>query len=227
MRVKMPQTKGPQGEFGLGAGHPTLFGFSPVMVYEAHPEGGGYPIGFLDRAYQTLGVTDPTQVLHLCSGSMRIGVTVDIRPAMKPDIVADARHVPLPDASFDWIMADPPYSEEYARNLYDTEADYPRPGQLLKEASRLLRPGGRVGLLHFQVPMHRPPLRMVGVWGVSTGAGYAIRAWTVFEKAQADFGLGDDPRCAFCLAAWPCLDSEHSQRIAADEAALLSGRLEP
>lgn len=37
--------------------------------------------------------------------------------------------------------------------------------------------------------MHRPPLRMIGVWGVSTGAGYAIRAWTVFEKAHAGLGL--------------------------------------
>jgi SAM-dependent methyltransferase len=183
-RVPMPSQTGDQGQ-----GHPVLFGFSPAMVFDAHPDGGGYPIGFLDRAYSTLLVTAPDKVLHLCSGSMRVGVRVDIRPEMQPDIVADCRAVPLPDESFDWIMADPPYSEEYAENLYGTRADYPKPGQILKEAARLLRPGGRVGLLHFQVPMHRPPLRMVGVWGVSTGAGYAIRAWTVFEKAHAGLGL--------------------------------------
>lgn len=28
-------------------------------------------------------------------------------------------------------------------------------------------------------------LRMVGVWGVTTGSGYAIRAFTVCEKEQA------------------------------------------
>ena len=184
-RVSMPSQTGDQGQ-----GHPVLFGFAPALVYDAHPDGGGYPKGFLDRAYLTLGVTDPTAVLHLCSGSLRIGVTVDIRPEMQPQIVADCRNVPLPDASFDWIMADPPYSEQYAANLYGTAADYPKPGQIMREMSRLLRPGGRCGLLHFQVPMHRPPLRMVGVWGVSTGAGYAIRAWTVFEKAHA--GLWDD-----------------------------------
>ena len=183
----MPQTKGPTGEYGLGNGHPPLFGFSPALVYAPHPEGGGYPIGFLDRAYMTLNVTNPEKVLHLCSGSMRIGVTVDIRPEMQPAIVADCRAVPLPDESFDWVMADPPYSEAYAENLYGTGADYPQPSHILREACRLLRPGGRVGILHFQVPMHRPPLRMVGVWGVSTGAGYAIRAWTVFEKAQKGF----------------------------------------
>lgn len=181
----MPSVSGDQG-----GGHPVLFGFSPAMVFAPHPDGGGYPIGFLDRAYMTLGVRNPEGVLHLCSGSMRIGTTVDIRPEMQPDIVADCRAVPLPDASFDFIMADPPYSEQYAENLYGTGKDYPKPGQILKEACRLLRPGGRVGLLHFQVPMHRPPLRMVGVWGITTGAGYAIRAWTVFEKEQA--GLWED-----------------------------------
>ncbi len=183
-KFSMPSPDGTPGN-----GHPVMFGFSPARVYDPHPDGGGYPIRFLETAYPTLGVTDPTKVLHLCSGSVRIGVTVDIRPEMKPDIVADCRNVPLPDESFDWIMADPPYSEDYATNLYGTGKDYPKPGQIIKEASRLLRPGGRVGLLHFQVPMHRPPLRMVGVWGISTGPGYAIRAWTVFEKEHQGFGL--------------------------------------
>lgn len=180
----MPSQTGDQGE-----GHPVLFGFAPALVYEAHPDGGGYPIGFLERAYSTLGVTDPTKVLHLCSGSLRIGVTVDIRPEMKPQIVADCRAVPLPDESFDWIMADPPYAESYAEQLYGTGRDYPKPGQIVKEMARLLRPGGRCGLLHFMVPMNTAGMKMVGVWGVSTGAGYAIRAWTVFEKAQQGLGL--------------------------------------
>jgi hypothetical protein len=183
-RVSMPSQTGDQGN-----GHPVLFGFAPALQYVAMPDGGGYPIGFLERAYSTLGVTNPDRVLHLCSGSLRVGVRVDIRSEMEPDIVADCRAVPLPDESFDWIMADPPYSEQYAANLYGTAGDYPAPSQILKEASRLLRPGGTVGLLHFQVPMHRPPLQMVGVWGVSTGAGYAIRAWTVFRKAQQTLGL--------------------------------------
>lgn len=29
---------------------------------------GGYPARFLDLAFQTLGVTDPSRVLHLCAG---------------------------------------------------------------------------------------------------------------------------------------------------------------
>ncbi len=37
--------------------------------------------------------------------------------------------------------------------------------------------------------MNTAGMRLVGVWGISTGAGYAIRAWTVFEKAQQTLGL--------------------------------------
>lgn len=175
---------GPKSQESRGRGHPVMFGRGIAEDFGPFPEGGGYPIGFLRLAYETLGVTDPDQVLHLCSGSMRRGVRVDIRPECEPDIVADCRAVPLPDESFDWIMADPPYAEDYARNLYGTEKHYPKPGQILKEAARLLRPGGRVGLLHFIVPMVRRPLRLVEVRGITTGSGYAIRAWSVCEKVK-------------------------------------------
>lgn len=167
-----------------GNGHPILFGFKHAEDFGPFPDGGGYPLRFLQRAYEVLGVSNPDRVLHLCSGSMRRGVTVDIREDMKPTIVADCRNVPLADESFDWIMADPPYSVEYAKNLYGTDASYPKPGQILKEACRLLRPGGRLGFLHFQVPMSRKPLSLVAVYGITTGAGYNIRAFSVFEKGK-------------------------------------------
>lgn len=184
---------GPGGAKAKGAGHPLLFQFDPAADFEDWPDGGGYPKRFMQLAYGTLGVTDPNRVLHLCSGSVRVGITVDIRAETNPRIVADCRNVPLPDESQDWIMADPPYSKEYARNLYGTEDSYPAPGQILLEACRLLKPFGRVGILHFMVPLVRKPLRLVRVYGITTGCGYAIRAWSVFEKAQAGlFGACDD-----------------------------------
>jgi SAM-dependent methyltransferase len=172
-----------------GAGHPPMFGYPQgALHFDPFPEGGGCPNGFVEWAFDEMQAKAsipliPSQVLHLCSGSMKIGICVDIRAEKNPTIVADCRSVPLGDNSFDFIMADPPYSEDYASNLYQTEAVYPKPGQILKEACRLLRPGGLVGLLHFQVPMSRKPLKLVKVYGVTTGAGYAIRAWTLFQKA--------------------------------------------
>jgi hypothetical protein len=161
-----------------------MFGFTEAQHFGPFANGGGYPKGFLQHAFTTLGCTDPSQILHLCSGSMQTGIRVDIRAETRPTVVADCRQTPFADGSFRWIMADPPYAESYAENLYGTGARYPLPGAILKEAARLLSPGGRVGLLHFIVPVVRRPLRMIGVWGITTGAGYAIRAWTVLEKEQ-------------------------------------------
>ena len=173
-----------------GAGHPVLFGTPrPAFDFGPFPDGGGYPHGFLAFCYSRMAAVvgktvDPEAVLHLCSGSMLTGVCVDVRPEVNPDIVADCRDVPLPDASFDFILSDPPYSKEYAANLYGTEKSYPMPGQIAKEALRLLRPGGAFGLLHFQVPIIKKPMEMIGVFGISTGMGYAIRAWTLCRKGD-------------------------------------------
>jgi hypothetical protein len=177
---------GPNSSTSKGKGHPIMFGFKEAEHFGDFPDGGGYPKRFLEHAMETLGVNDTEKVLHLCSGSMRSGIRVDIRPETQPTVVADCRNTPFPAASFQWIMADPPYAESYAENLYGTGKSYPKPGEILREATRLLVPGGRVGLLHFVVPMSRKPLRLVGVWGITTGAGYAIRAWSVFEKEKTD-----------------------------------------
>lgn len=154
----------------------------PTSHFEPFEDGGGYPVGFVQWALGVMGCDDPGRVLHLCSGSMVTGLRVDIRPERSPDVVADCRQTPFPDETFDWILADPPYSEDYATNLYGTGDAYPLPGQIVREAGRLLRPGGMFGVLHFQVPMVARPLRIREVYGVTTGSGYAIRAWTLMQK---------------------------------------------
>lgn len=154
----------------------------PTHHFDPFPDGGGYPKGFVEWALAEMGCVDSARVLHLCSGSMRTGVRVDVRVELGPDIVADCRTTPLRDESFDYILADPPYAESYAENLYGTAAYYPTPGEVVREAGRLLRPGGRLGFLHFMVPLVRQPMRIRGVYGITTGSGYAIRAWTLLEK---------------------------------------------
>lgn len=155
----------------------------PTHHFEAMPDGGGYPKGFVEWALAEMRCPDANAVLHLCSGSVVSGVRVDVRAAMSPDVVADCRAVPFHGEAFDFILADPPYAQDYAANLYGTGERYPAPGAIVREAARLLRPGGRLGLLHFLVPMVRKPMRIRGVYGVTTGSGYAIRAWTLMEKS--------------------------------------------
>lgn len=175
----------PSGKSSKGKGHPLMFGYSEAELFSDWPDGGGFPKGFLRFAFDDLGVTDPNQVLHLCSGSVRIGWTVDIRKSTEPKVVADVRHLPFANGAFQWAIADPPYSEEWAQNLYGTGSSYPKPLEIMKEMGRVLRPNGRCGLLHNQVPFFRKPLTLLRVRGISQGLGFALKAWSVFVK-QAD-----------------------------------------
>ena len=181
---------GPKSAKSKGKGHPIMYGKpKPALHFGDFPDGGGYPKGFIEWAFSIMGVKDPEDVVHLCSGSIKTGITVDIRPELNPDIVADCRNTGIASNSIHFILADPPYAQDYAENLYGTGSVYPKPGEILKEASRILVDGGLVGIMHFIVPMTRKPLKMLGVWGITTGAGYAIRAWSLFRKdtyAQAE-----------------------------------------
>lgn len=157
---------------------------------DADPDGyavfGRYPKGFLRHVLKSelLGPVCRDAVLHVCSGTLgpEEKWTVDLRSEARPRIVASGTALPFRDASFRAVMLDPPYSDEYARNLYKTEN--PRPSWLLNEAARVVVPGGRVGILHVAVPFAPPDCRLIMVYGVSTGVGFRIRAFTVFERHQ-------------------------------------------
>lgn len=127
---------------------------------------------------------DRRHVLHVCSGGLARGegIRVDMRAAARPDIIADGRALPLADASVAAVLLDPPYSEHYARELYGV--DYPRPAHLLAEAARVVRPGGRIGFVHYIVPNPPAGTHFVKVFGLSMGFGYPTRAVTFYERDQ-------------------------------------------
>ena len=163
-------------------GHPSFWNTCPVVEMVKWPDGGGYPKGFLQWAYRTLGVTNAAEVLHVCSGSVQVGVRVDIRPEVRPDVAADCLNLPLRENSFRWIMCDPPYGEQWAKTLYGTSC--PGIRELVPELIRVLKPGGKLGLLHRLVPGFTAPGRFSKVYALNLGPSFALRAWTVGTKRE-------------------------------------------
>ncbi len=142
-----------------------------------------YPAIFIPRILPWLKCKR-SEVLHVCSGGLPSGegIRVDIRPEAHPDILADARDMPLEDGSQEAVLIDPPYTPAYARDLYGV--DYPKPAHLLAEAVRVVKPSGRIGFVHYICPMPPDGATWIKTLGLSMGFGFPMRAVTIFEKDQ-------------------------------------------
>jgi len=155
------------------------------------PVYGQYPVGLIGKMLPWLRC-QRHEVLHVCSGALPPGegIRVDIRRDANPDVVADGRRLPFADGSIAGAMYDPPYNEHYAGELYGVK--YPRPAQLLREAARVVRPGGRIVFVHYITPKPVEGLRFVIAFGLSTGFDMPMRAVTVFERPATGL-FGSEP----------------------------------
>jgi hypothetical protein len=220
-----------ESEEGCLTGHPAFLQLAPAIEMDDMPEGGGYPKDYVKKVAKLMGVADLSQILHICSGSVRSPLALDWRPHEGrlgcPDanvftpmlawenrsahlvecphdpphprlqgsscsVVGDARELPFRTASVRYIMADPPYDEEYAEELWRLGKRYPTPIVLFREAARVLVPGGLIAFLHHLVPILPEGLKRVRLTGLSTGPGYRMRALTIARRTDAPTSLFDD-----------------------------------
>ena len=142
---------------------------------------GQYPPGFLKRALALF--PDAKDILHCPSGTLTgPGVTVDLmRDEVRvPQIQASANKIPLPDNSFDLFLSDPPYSKKDSAK-YGC-GPFPLNG-MMKEAHRLLRRGGYLGILHVYYPSYRrKDWELVGLIAVVTGFLRVTRMFSIMRK---------------------------------------------
>lgn len=103
---------------------------------------GCYPKYFERHLPEILGTEN---FVHFFAGTSKLGFRIDTNPEVNPDLLCDVHKVNLPDNYFDAGMADPPYTKEFAENLYGCE--YPRWSEWTKELSRLVKPKGLIGVM--------------------------------------------------------------------------------
>lgn len=165
---------------GIGGGMPGSQGSYP----------GAFPQGFIPKLKRRWW---GNKRLWLFSGSFSdpSGIMVDIKPDVFPTVQADCEALPFKDESFDFVMMDPPYSEEEALSLYGTP--YFNLLHVLNEAARVCEPGGYVLLLHRLICWNHPEhnihfkrLKVIAVGGVYKFCGWTnIRALTVWQKQHS------------------------------------------
>lgn len=157
---------------------------------------GAYLGGFPERARALLGVTINDMVLHVCGGKAKLypykggfgpnDKTLDVDPALQPDFLWDARK-PFPRDRWSAILADPPYSETDADKYNCGRDAYPSPNLLLKNCLAAVRPGGRVGIIHYSLPSPPKGVRFVACVGIACGFNNRLRCYSVFERPADHF----------------------------------------
>ena len=180
-----------------GARFATNMFFRDIWILGPNDTGypGGFPRGLISHIKRRWWGIDR---LWLFSGSFKdpSGITLDINKETGADVCANAEALPFADETFDFVMADPPYSEKEAKELYNLP--YFNVVSVLNEMARVCKPGGHILFLHRLYPgghpslnQHFSRLELRGIVGVVAKNGLAnMRALTVMQKTRqlSDYG---------------------------------------
>lgn len=139
-----------------------------------------YPSRFMYNLKKTYPEFVSDRTLHMFSGSSEFGITTDLNSETAA-IKGDFHDLPFLPESMGAVLADPPYASHWA-NEWHTEL--PKPKHILKEAVRLVKPGGLIGILHIIIiPAYKEfGVRRVALHPILAGPNNAIRVFNVFRK---------------------------------------------
>lgn len=152
------------------------------------PYVGILPPGLLKRVWKHIPYS--SNVLHVCAGTIKEGICIDLNSEFNPTIVADAHHLPFMDNTFDNVVMDPPYNDDYVQHYSDIAQTQARTypdfilGRALKECSRVCRIGGNIILFHWLIAIRPPYTTRVLMAAVTMGPSKRIRCLQVFKKVQ-------------------------------------------
>ncbi len=149
---------------------------------------GIYPGGLMNRLANLINF-DGKLILDLFGGTLEKNHnhhTLDIKEELNPTHIADAtEELPIKDNTYDVVRADPPYNVEkngrdYSKKLYGVKAV--KPYSFVKEAVRILKPGGYLCILHHLVYIKPKNTIRKAVISVSSGPNMRMRTLNIFKK---------------------------------------------
>jgi len=81
------------------------------------------------------------------------------------NIIGDGRDTKLEGDQYDAVFIDPPYSRDLAHRLYGTEENYSGVDAFVKEAYRLVKPGGLIVTFCYEIPRLYADLEIIASYG--------------------------------------------------------------
>lgn len=145
---------------------------------------GGFPLHFEIKLIRELNL-DPEKhkILHPFGGHAEHGIRVDINPDVKPDVVGDAHSMHMfKNNEFDLVILDPPYTDEYSKELYGT-------GKLsfkkyTTEAVRVTKPGSYIAMYHFLATPRLDGTKLVMRIFLETRIWHKLRCIHIYQKEE-------------------------------------------
>jgi len=149
---------------------------------------GAYPPSYLDRIFALFPGYKNKMILHLFSGTIRGNgkneITLDIKSEVMPNIVANALSIDslFKYESFDLILADPPYEDNWKK--YGTDKISIR--KVIHKSSKIIKDGGFLVWLDTIIPQWRKEdgWRLKGLIGLGQSTNHRTRVITILQKGD-------------------------------------------
>lgn len=150
-----------------------------------------YPGRFIYNLIRSRYLEDKNMdILEMFSGGSDLSnfgfkaTTTDIRSETGCDIVAPFDNLPVVDNWYGMVIADPPYNKGFANKWINHQKYLPKPKHVLKEAARVVRPGGLILILHIIIiPAYKEfNVKRIALHPIFAGPNNAIRILNVLQK---------------------------------------------
>lgn len=143
---------------------------------------GGFPLHFEKRLFE---MYKPQSILQPFGGGALYGVRADIQKQENTDIICDAHKLPFKEESFDFVLCDPPYSNDLSGKIYSTGKIKEK--AFVSEAVRVCKTGGHIALYHWVMSPRPKGTRYDRLIVIVGRVRHHVRVCCIFQKTPDMF----------------------------------------